>query len=193
MTDFACTHAKVSTVEPGGDDSLIQSTDWNAEHSVPADYVEMFEGLLLVWKKLVLPYTGTVASIPAGWQLCDGTNGTYDLRDKFLVGAKQDDSGTAKTNVEGSLKQSASPTHTHTGPSHTHDVSGTTGTASYPAVNRDSGGTAALTPQMSHTHSFSDTSTVAGTGATGAAGTGATGAEDAIPPYFALAFIQYTG
>ena len=27
------------------------------------------------------------SSIAAPWQLCDGTNGTEDLRDKFIVGA----------------------------------------------------------------------------------------------------------
>ena len=31
-------------------------------------------------------WSGSVASIPIGWQLCDGTNGTPDLRDKFVVG-----------------------------------------------------------------------------------------------------------
>ena len=30
---------------------------------------------------------GSIATIPAGWILCDGQNGTPDLRDKFVVGA----------------------------------------------------------------------------------------------------------
>ena len=37
-------------------------------------------GSIVIW-------SGTVASIPTGWQICDGTNGTPDLRDKFIVGA----------------------------------------------------------------------------------------------------------
>ena len=32
-------------------------------------------------------WSGTVVSIPPGWHLCDGTNGTPDLTDKFVVGA----------------------------------------------------------------------------------------------------------
>jgi microcystin-dependent protein len=32
-------------------------------------------------------WNSTAASIPAGFQLCDGSNGTPDLRDKFIVGA----------------------------------------------------------------------------------------------------------
>src|SRR5690606_15095281 len=31
-------------------------------------------------------YSGSIANIPTGWQLCDGTNGTPDLRGKFIVG-----------------------------------------------------------------------------------------------------------
>ena len=36
---------------------------------------------------IVAKWSGSIASIPAPWQLCDGTNGTEDLRDKFIVGA----------------------------------------------------------------------------------------------------------
>lgn len=30
-------------------------------------------------------WSGTNASIPVGWNLCDGSNGTPDLTDKFVV------------------------------------------------------------------------------------------------------------
>jgi hypothetical protein len=32
-------------------------------------------------------WSGSIASIPAGWALCNGSNGTPDLRDRFVVGA----------------------------------------------------------------------------------------------------------
>lgn len=35
----------------------------------------------------VILWSGSIASIPATWQLCDGTNGTPNLRDRFVVGA----------------------------------------------------------------------------------------------------------
>lgn len=35
----------------------------------------------------VVDWSGSVASIPSPWQLCDGTNSTPNLKDKFLVGA----------------------------------------------------------------------------------------------------------
>jgi len=33
----------------------------------------------------IIMWSGTNASIPAGWNLCDGSNGTPDLTDKFIV------------------------------------------------------------------------------------------------------------
>ena len=36
---------------------------------------------------VIAMWSGNADSIPPGWQLCDGTNGTPDLRDKFVLGA----------------------------------------------------------------------------------------------------------
>jgi hypothetical protein len=37
-------------------------------------------GMIMLW-------SGSAASIPSGWLLCDGTNSTPNLRDRFVVGA----------------------------------------------------------------------------------------------------------
>jgi len=37
-------------------------------------------GIICLW-------SGSVADIPAGWQLCNGTNSTPDLRNRFVIGA----------------------------------------------------------------------------------------------------------
>lgn len=126
-------------------------------------------GLIAIW-------SGLIANIPSGWHLCDGTAGTIDLRDKFVIGAKQDDSGIPKTNVTGSLTQSGGEAShvltTNEMPAHTHSIninsSGTPGTAN-PAAG---------------------TSSASGSGntVTGSAGGGA--AHNTLPPYYSLAFIQ---
>ena len=36
---------------------------------------------------IIVGWSGAVGSIPAGWQLCDGTRGTPDLRGRFILGA----------------------------------------------------------------------------------------------------------
>lgn len=35
----------------------------------------------------IIIWSGAIASMPANWGLCDGTNGTPDLRDRFILGA----------------------------------------------------------------------------------------------------------
>jgi hypothetical protein len=45
------------------------------------DTVAVPKGLILPW------YNTTNAPVPAGWALCDGTQGTPDLRGRFLRGA----------------------------------------------------------------------------------------------------------
>ncbi len=75
-------------------------------------------------------WSGTIATIPSGWVLCDGNNSTPDLRNRFIIGANADDAGVAKTNVTGSATQTGGSkdaivvSHTHTAtvtdPGHTH-------------------------------------------------------------------------
>lgn len=42
--------------------------------------MEIPSGTILLW-------SGAIVDIPVGFVLCDGTSGTPDLRDKFIVGA----------------------------------------------------------------------------------------------------------
>lgn len=35
----------------------------------------------------IIMWYGALGSVPSGWQLCNGTNGTPDLRDRFVLGA----------------------------------------------------------------------------------------------------------
>ena len=44
----------------------------------------------------IVMWSGTIANIPTDWVLCDGQNGTPDLRDRFIVGARND-TGTGVT------------------------------------------------------------------------------------------------
>lgn len=56
---------------------------------------------------MIIMFTGSTA--PSGWAICDGTNGTPDLRDRFVVGQ-----GTTYTiNDTGGSKDAVIPTHNH--------------------------------------------------------------------------------
>lgn len=65
-------------------------------------------GIIAVWRKAIV-------DIPAGWHLCDGTNGTEDLRGSFIIGAglffNVDDTGGGNDHI-----------HTFTGNPHNHSI-----------------------------------------------------------------------
>ena len=66
----------------------------------------LVSGLIMLWQ-------GSIVSIPDGWQLCDGTNGTPDLRNRFVIGA----GGTFAVNAFGGT---TSHVHEFTGNGHSH-------------------------------------------------------------------------
>jgi hypothetical protein len=64
-------------------------------------------GLICLW-------SGEVATILPGWQLCDGTNGTPDLRDKFIVGGGGGYTpGSTGGSIHSKLALENIPSHTH--------------------------------------------------------------------------------
>ena len=72
---------------------------------------------------VIVMWSGLIHDIPAGWGLCDGSQGTPDLRDRFIVGARVDDGGVAKCLLTGAPTQtggSVTHTHTFTTDGHTH-------------------------------------------------------------------------
>lgn len=38
-------------------------------------------------KGMIMLWSGSIATIPKGWALCNGSNGTPNLRNRFIVGA----------------------------------------------------------------------------------------------------------
>ena len=133
---------------------------------------------------VILMWSGSIASIPAGWLLCDGTNGTPNLQDRFVVGA-----GSAyAVGATGGSANATLVSHNHTAtsvvtdPGHAHIYNTKTGTppqagSSTPCWNGDANATTsvALTGVLVNT-------TVA------SAGSSATNAN--LPPYYALAYIM---
>ena len=59
-------------------------------------------------------WSGLLADIPLGWQLCDGTNGTPNLIAKFLIGSTVGiDPGVEGGEDDVVLSISEMPSHTH--------------------------------------------------------------------------------
>jgi hypothetical protein len=139
---------------------------------------------------MILMWSGTIATIPSGWYLCNGSNGTPDLRNKFIIGAFSDTSSVAYSTITGANTQTGGTkdaivvSHTHTA---TVTDSGHSHTVPYAQADAIGGGGAQ--PAYRGT-STSNTSTVT-TGITVAnSTTGSSGTDQNLPPYFALAFIM---
>lgn len=114
-------------------------------------------------------WAGSVASIPSGWALCNGANGTPDLRDRFVVGAG---STYAVGAIGGQNAITSVPAHTHdvgnlanaTTGAHTHSVSGNTSTTG--AHTHNTSGTTSNTGAHTHNGTTANAGTHAHNGAT---------------------------
>lgn len=130
---------------------------------------------------VIVMWSGSIATVPDGWALCDGTNETPDLRDRFIVAA-------GNTYAPGD--NLADSTHTHDItvaatvltiaqiPSHTHGV----GTNGYFQTGQN------YEPRVPGA-SNNNSSTARG-GTTGHTHTGSADAVVSLPPYYALAYIM---
>lgn len=128
----------------------------------------------------IIMWSGSIASIPTGWALCNGSSGTPDLRSRFIVGATSDASTGVTFNANtGAVSGAYAP--------------GNTGGEVAHQLTEDE--------MPSHTHQLYNQiggagSSVGGTGsATSSPQTGSAGSDDYHenrPPYYALAFIMRT-
>jgi microcystin-dependent protein len=122
---------------------------------------------------------GSIGSVPVGWYLCDGTNGTPDLRDRFIVGA----GSTYSVAATGGAKDAILVSHTHTinDAGHTHLIQATN--------NGVVGGSNNLGPGSGPNVVSSSATTTVTTGISlNSAGTSGTNAN--LPPYYALAYVM---
>ena len=141
---------------------------------------------------MIMMWSGTIATIPSGWLLCNGASGTPDLRNRFIIGAFSDTTGVAYTTVTGANTQTGGTkdaivvSHTHTAtvtdPGHAHTFT------VYQTTSEGSGSPRASVFPNSPTSPSTSTAT---TGITVSNSTeGSSGTNQNLPPYYALAFIM---
>ena len=164
------------TASPGTNTTQIATTAFALANGIPS-------GAIVMW-------SGSIASIPSGWYLCNGANGTPNLQDRFIVGA-----GSAyAVAATGGTTDATLVAHTHTAtstvsdPGHVHnmekynkrapdnnygtEVIAPSGFGSYVGTYPTAGATTGIT--------VSTTNTTVGSSATNAN----------LPPYYALAYIM---
>ena len=161
----------------------------------------------------IIMYSGTQASIPANWAICDGNNGTPNLVNKFVIAAATYDNTVTPTGNDSGWRTAVEGTDEASGgeatkllgtanlPSHTHTSGTLSGSNTHShGIPRGSGGSQADTSpyipspvveQIGTPFQTEDeTINVTISGNTGDQG-GTMGEEfDILPPYYAIAYIM---
>jgi len=140
--------------------------DTNAHHSrytdqEARDAAGVPSGVITMW-------SGSSTNVPSGWTLCDGSDGTPDLRDRFIVGTggsyTSGDTGGAESV---SLSEAEMPSHDHNVPAKEYD-------------------------DTSGDLSSAKTDTSGSSYDIGTSSAGGDQAHENRPPFYALAFIMKT-
>jgi hypothetical protein len=171
---FTCTGAAVfsSTVALGASaTATTQSANDNSTKVATTAYVAAAgipSGGIIIW-------SGSSGSIPSGWYLCDGSNSTPDLRNRFVVGA----TSTYAVGATGGSANAIVVSHTHSvsDPGHSHSIGFQNTT-----IDQNSGSAGLVRQGSSNT----------GTASTGISisSTGDSGTNANLPPYYALCYIM---
>jgi hypothetical protein len=131
-------------------------------------------GMIMLW-------SGSSATIPSGWLLCDGSNSTPDLRNRFVVGA----TSTYAVGATGGSADAIVVSHTHTAtvtdPGHTHPYRTGAGGPPYDQVD--------IASKSEYDVGTSTRSAVTGITVSNST-TGSSGTNANLPPYYALCYIM---
>jgi len=129
----------------------------------------------------IILWSGSVASIPAGWLLCNGAYSTPNLADRFVIGAGN---LYAPAGAGGSTDLVV-PSHTHsvTDPGHAHNIA---------SENNNTAGAPANISSFSTTSTPVTRATNSATTGVSIVTTGVSPVNANMPPYYALCYIIKT-
>ena len=159
------------TAATGTNTTQLATTAFALANGIPS-------GAIVMW-------SGSIGSIPSGWLLCNGSSGTPDLRDRFIVGA----GSTYAVAATGGSADAIVVTHTHTAtvtdPGHTHVTNPNPAYVGSAQGGHSGGG--AQNPDGYPALSINSATT--GISVTNTS-TGSSGTNANLPPYYALAYIM---
>jgi len=137
----------------------------------------------------IIMWSGTIANIPTGWALCNGSNSTPDLRNRFIVGAHSgagtgitSTTGPTFSTTTGALSANYTPGNTGGETSHQLTIAELAAHNHTADLYRGEGSSfAGGTSAQQQLNSAAATTTVGGDNY-----------HENRPPYYALAFIMRT-
>lgn len=146
---------------------------------------------------IITMWSGLISEIPNGWYLCNGANGTPDLRGRFVYGASVD----GDINAKGGSADAIVVEHTHTANhnhsassnttgNHSHTVYGHYDGASVSTISSFGGGSSfnrsnSTSSNGNHSHTITVNTANVTTSSTGESGTGKN-----LPPFMKLAYLM---
>ena len=157
------------------------------------------EDVLTVFKGIIVMWSGSQSNIPSGWVLCDGNNGTPDLRNRFIVGAGSTyDVNSTGGEATHALSVAEMPSHNHSvdithltissDGEHTHTAytwaNSGNGNAFCGAYVSGYHGYGTVEKNGLHSHTLS--------GSVSITNTGSSQPHNNLPPYYALCYIMKT-
>lgn len=190
------THPINTTTTDSGAHDAASASNLGANSLLPPYYtldaIKNTSGSGSTPNNIIAIWTGTIATIPAGWSVCDGGSGTPNLLDKFIRGSAAQ-GGYASTG--GAL------THTHNSGTfgHTHAIMGSKSSHGYSDTFPSSGfsyftvaSPSSTAAGNGHTHTgiWEDTGNP-DNGGTASANT-AISTDSNVPPYYYVAYIMKT-
>ena len=155
------------TATVGTNTTQVATTAFVISNGVPS-------GVITMW-------SGSIVSIPSGWYLCDGSNSTPDLRNRFIVGAGSTYSVAGTGGTADAVVVSHTHTATVTDPGHNHTVTPVPVAVGLGLV----GGSNAWAYSTTLITSTATTGISVSNSTTGVSGT-----NQNLPPYYALAYIM---
>ena len=163
------------TASAGTNTTQIATTAFVLANGIPS-------GVITMW-------SGSIASIPSGWLLCDGTNSTPDLRNRFVVGA----GNIYAVGATGGSANATLVSHNHTATSSVTDPQHNHTTFSNATTNQGNGPATYFWSAGDVQGSGTFTSSSASTGisvSTSISTEGSSASNANLPPYYALAYIM---
>lgn len=165
-----------TTASSGTNNTQIATTAFVTTAIAAATAALVPAGMIMIW-------SGSVGSIPSGWVLCNGSNSTPDLRDKFVIGA----GSSYAVNGTGGSKDAVVVSHTHTAtvtdPGHNHTYN------TYGQLNVGTGsGTDVFAIPVTSANTGSKVTGISVSNST----EGVSGNNANLPPYYALCYIMKT-
>jgi len=173
-----------------GSGVIIQSGTSSYVYSTGAGVEEVISSGIFIPSGVITMWSGSIATIPFGWNLCDGTNGTPNLTDKFVVAA----GATYAVAATGGSADAVVVSHTHgatsTDSGHQHNQNQRSASHFGSTAGLAAGGSFPGQPELNYAPDGRNTSLASANITTSIASTGVSGTNANLPPYFALAYIM---